>query len=76
MTPKKRRLRVAKCDREGASGRGGEIGVRILRIQGLEATDLGEVTIGGAVRGDKQGDSSDLLPHLCCLGRGKLQRSL
>ena len=38
-------------------------------VLGLEATNLGEVTIGRAIRGDKLGDSSDLLPHLCCLGR-------
>ena len=37
-------------------------------VLGPEAMNLDEVTIGRAVRGDKQGDSSNL-PHLYCLSR-------
>ena len=37
-------------------------------VLGPEATNLGKVTIGSAVQGDKKGDNGDL-PHLSCLDR-------
>ena len=42
-------------------------------VLGPEAKNLGEVTIGHAVRGDKQGGRSDLLLRPCRLGRSASQ---
>ena len=63
------------CASQNANVR--EISVRAAKFEsfasnavlGPEPTNLGDVTIGSAVRCGKQGDNGDLIPHLCCLDR-------